>query len=77
MPAAMEQDAMECAFRAVHDSNVQSRAKYMKHRFDQKYGRKWHCICGSDYSSWVHPTRGTYIHFRIGEQECELFKAGT
>jgi len=41
--------------------------------FQQKYGRKWHCLVGRHYAAFVTHEEGSYIYFYIGQTGITLF----
>lgn len=49
-------------------------AKRLKCEFDEKYGRTWHCIVGSDFTSYVTHETSTSIFFYIGREAVLLWR---
>ncbi len=54
MSEEMQQEAVECAVKAMDISPVEKDvASCMKKEFDQKFGPTWHCIVGKHFGRYV------------------------
>ncbi|KAJ3441802.1 dynein light chain [Anaeramoeba flamelloides] len=77
MKNEMRRDAVEVAVQGLNNQKLTSElevAKFIKKKFDSKYGETWVCVVGAEFGSVVTPMPGHYILFRVGNMSIQLFK---
>jgi dynein light chain LC8-type len=74
MGKEMETQAVFVAQRALEEcTEEQEVARYVKQKFEKKYGHTWHCFAGRNFSSYVTHEKGNFIYFYIGHTGLLLF----
>ncbi|CAH8488239.1 unnamed protein product [Schistosoma margrebowiei] len=75
MPNDMQEHAIKSCIKAMrllrHDKDV---ASSLKKEFNDKYGRTWHCIVGSNYGSNVSHVDEGLIYFFVDRKSVLLFR---
>ena len=51
-------------------------AEYIRGNFDERYGRCWHCVVGTDYWMAMWRDNGRYICLCVGDKQMTLWKRG-
>ena len=57
------------------NSDIVSRAKYIRDHMDDKYGHSWHCLVMFNPKYWytfLHSNSNTSIYFKIGKYKIHL-----
>ncbi|CAH8479221.1 unnamed protein product [Schistosoma curassoni] len=73
----MQQEAVNCASRALEKSSIEKDiAAFIKKEFDKKYNPTWHCIVGRNFGSHVTHETKHFIYFYMGNVAILLFKSG-
>uniref|UniRef100_A0A131XU53 Dynein light chain 1, cytoplasmic n=1 Tax=Ixodes ricinus TaxID=34613 RepID=A0A131XU53_IXORI len=76
MSWGMQQDAVRFATQALEKFQVEKDiAFYMQDKFQEKHQPFWQCVVGTNFDSYVQPTRRCYIDFNLGQMRMLLFKA--
>ncbi|KAH8850334.1 Dynein light chain LC6, flagellar outer arm [Schistosoma japonicum] len=75
MPEDMQDYAIQTCLKAMkilrHDKDV---ASTLKRQFNDKYGRTWHCVVGSNFGSNVSHIDEGFIYFFVDRKSVLLFK---
>ncbi|CAH8434874.1 unnamed protein product [Schistosoma rodhaini] len=75
MPEDMQEHAIKTCLKAMrvlqHDKDV---ASTLKREFNEKYGRTWHCVVGSNYGSNISHVDEGFIYFFADTKSILLFR---
>eukprot|EP01054_Gregarina_sp_Poly1_P011159 Gregarina_sp_Poly_1__11158@NODE_908_length_5757_cov_78_501406_g647_i0_p6_GENE_NODE_908_length_5757_cov_78_501406_g647_i0NODE_908_length_5757_cov_78_501406_g647_i0_p6_ORF_typecomplete_len112_score10_78Dynein_light/PF01221_18/3_3e26_NODE_908_length_5757_cov_78_501406_g647_i0196531 len=71
------QAAIELACLAVSTFKTELEvAEYIKQKFDERFGPKWHCVVGRHFASHVSYEPNHYVYLKVGREVVLLFKSG-
>ncbi|CAJ1077583.1 dynein%2C light chain, LC8-type 2b [Xyrichtys novacula] len=77
MPDEMQQDAVDCAMRAMEKYKIENDiAAYVKKEFDKKYNPTWQCCVGKNYGTRMMCDSKQFIYFYLDRVAVLLFKSG-
>lgn len=51
-------------------------AEFIKKKFDEQFGTKWHCVVGRHFASHVSYEPNHYVYLKVGREVILLFKSG-
>ena len=67
----IEQDCVDCAAHALFDLKMTEQtaiAQFLKKELDRKYlHKRWHCIVGRNFGSYVAHEDSSFVYFFIGD----------